>query len=142
MTDLQFWSRFVIATFAAWRITHLLTREDGPGDVIFRARVALDSALVGRLLNCFYCVSVWVAAPLALLVCTDPIDRLLTWIALAGAACLFERLTDDTHAIRRAVAEELSRGRESANGATVRGGSYDAPDRLVDGVRRLHTASV
>jgi len=128
MNDPQFWSRFVIATFAAWRIAHLFTKEDGPADVIFRARAALGDGLAGRLLDCFYCVSVWVAAPLALLVCSDPIERLLTWIALSGAACLFERVsdTDDNEAIRKAVADELLRpetGNDASHGRAAETGS-------------------
>jgi hypothetical protein len=108
MDDPGFWSRFVIATLAAWRITHLLAAEDGPADVIVRVRARLGDGIVGRLLDCFYCLSVWIAAPMALLVCRRPMERLATWIALSGAACLLERLTD-SDGTRKAVAHELLR---------------------------------
>ena len=108
MGDQGFWTRFVIAALAAWRITHLLAAEDGPADAIVRVRARLGDGIVGRLLDCFYCLSVWVAAPMALLVCRDPLERLVTWIALSGAACLFERMTD-TDGKRKAVADELLR---------------------------------
>jgi hypothetical protein len=108
MSDPGFWSRFVIAALAAWRITHLLAAEDGPADVIVRVRARLGDGIGGRLMDCFYCLSVWVAAPMALLVCRDPLERLATWIALSGAACLFERMTDND-GTRKAVADELLR---------------------------------
>ncbi len=106
MGDPGFWPRFVVAALAAWRITHLLSNEDGPADVIVRVRLWLGDGIAGRLLDCFYCSSVWIAAPLALLVCRDPLDRLLAWMALSGAACLLERMTDDDGK-RKAVANEL-----------------------------------
>src|SRR3954464_10691808 len=78
MGDAGFWSHFIIGTLAAWRITHLLSAEDGPADVIVRVRVRLGAGIVGRLLDCFYCLSLWVAAPIALMVCRTPVERLVT----------------------------------------------------------------
>lgn len=92
MSELGFWARFVLAILATWRITHLLAREDGPGDVVVRLRERLGSSAFGTLMDCFYCLSLWVAAPLALLVARTPVDLLLAWPALSGAACLLERL--------------------------------------------------
>jgi hypothetical protein len=109
MTEAGFWSRFVVAALAAWRLTHLFAKEDGPADAIVRGRARLGDGIVGRLLDCFYCLSVWIAAPLALLVCREPLDRLVTWIALSGAACLLERITDADEGTRKAVADELLR---------------------------------
>jgi hypothetical protein len=43
-------------------------------------------------MDCFYCLSFWVAAPLALYVGRGPLDFVLVWLALSGAACLLERL--------------------------------------------------
>ena len=108
MSDPGFWPRFVVATLAAWRITHLLAAEDGPADAIVRMRARLGDGIGGRLMDCFYCLSVWVAAPMALLVCFDPLERLVTWFALSGAACLLERMTDHD-GTRKAVADELLR---------------------------------
>ena len=91
MSELDFWARFVLAVLATWRITHLLAREDGPANVVARVRARLGSGLWGQLMDCFYCLSVWVAAPLALFVCQRPLDRLFAWLALSGGACLLER---------------------------------------------------
>jgi len=85
-------TRFVLAVLATWRVTHLLANEDGPADVIFRLRRRLGEGLIGSLMDCFNCMSIWIAAPLALFVSTDPLTWALSWLALSGGACLLERL--------------------------------------------------
>lgn len=90
--DAGFWPKLVLAIFAAWRLTHLLTREDGPADLIARARAALGNGRWGRMLDCFQCLSLWVAAPISLWITTKPLDAVLVWLAVSGAACLCERI--------------------------------------------------
>jgi hypothetical protein len=87
------WEELILAVLAVWRITHLLNAEDGPWDLIVRIRRAAGEGFFGRLLDCFYCLSVWVAAPLAWLVGTSWRECMLLWPALSGAAILLERLT-------------------------------------------------
>ncbi|MDA0165711.1 DUF1360 domain-containing protein [Solirubrobacter ginsenosidimutans] len=85
-------TRFVLAALATWRVTHLLSEEDGPGDVVVRARARLGDSPAGALMDCFACMSVWVAAPLARTVAPRGADAALAWLALSGAACLLERI--------------------------------------------------
>ena len=87
------WLHVVLAVLATWRLTHLLSQEDGPWDLVVRLRRVLGDSVFGRMLDCFYCLSVWVAAPLALVVASGWSDRILTWLALSGGACLLERAT-------------------------------------------------
>ena len=87
--------RFLLAVLATWRVTHLLAKEDGPADLIVKFRARLGDGLFGKLMDCFYCLSIWVAAPLALFVTRTPIEWLLTWLALSGGACLLERIGRD-----------------------------------------------
>ena len=47
----------------------------------------------GRLFDCFYCLSVWVALPFAYLLGETWGQRLLHWPAISAAAILLERLT-------------------------------------------------
>jgi Protein of unknown function (DUF1360) len=82
----------VLAVLATWRVTHLLANEDGPADVIFRLRRQLGNGFIGSLMDCFNCMSIWVAAPLALYVSTNPLNWFVSWLALSGGACLLERL--------------------------------------------------
>jgi hypothetical protein len=95
MREAGFWVRFVVAVLATWRVTHLLALEDGPADLIVRLRLRLGRSFAGALMDCFKCLSLWIAAPAALFVARRPLDWLLTWLALSGAACLLERLGDE-----------------------------------------------
>lgn len=82
----------LIGALATWRATHLLYAESGPGRVFERLRSAAGNGLAGQALQCFYCVSLWVAAPVALLLSADWRERLLLWLALSAAAIGFERV--------------------------------------------------
>jgi hypothetical protein len=86
------WMAFVLAVLATWRVTHLLASEDGPADVIFKLRAKLGHGLIGGLMDCFHCLSLWIAAPAAFLVASSPLWRVVAWLALSGAACLLEGL--------------------------------------------------
>jgi hypothetical protein len=87
-----FWARFVLGILATWRITHLLANEDGPVDLIVRFRARLGNGVVAKLMDCFQCLSLWVAVPIAFFISRRPLDLLLIWLALSGAACLLERI--------------------------------------------------
>lgn len=84
--------RFCLAALAAWRITHLLSAEDGPGGLVAQARGRLGPGLLGDLADCFGCLSLWVSAPLAPFVVRRRSEVVVCWLALSGAACLLERL--------------------------------------------------
>ena len=87
------WFWFVVAALATWRISHLLQAEDGPGDVVVRLRAWAGDGVLGRGLDCFNCVSVWVSLPLACVIGASPGESLLFWPALSGMAILVERAT-------------------------------------------------
>ena len=91
MDELSFETRFAIGALATWRLAHLLAYEDGPGDVIVRARTRVGDAPIGSLLDCFNCLSIWIAGPFALATARRRRDVASTWLALSGAACLLER---------------------------------------------------
>lgn len=84
--------RFVLVVLAAWRVTHLLAHEDGPADFLARTRQWLGSSFLGSLMDCFNCISIWVAAPLALYISHEPLGWLLVWLATSGAVCLLEKI--------------------------------------------------
>jgi Protein of unknown function (DUF1360) len=92
MSETSFWVRFVLAALATWRVTHLLASEDGPADLIVRFRALLGQNIVGKLMDCFNCLSLWTAAPAALIVSRRPLEWLFSWLALSGGACLLERI--------------------------------------------------
>ena len=54
-------------------------------------------------MDCFQCLSIWVAAPASLVVTRRPRELVPTWLALSGAACLLEGRGDEAVVIERAV---------------------------------------
>jgi hypothetical protein len=87
-----FWARFVLAVLATWRISHLLTSEDGPWEILARMRQWLGDSALGRLMDCFGCVSMWVGAPISFFVLRRLPELFFCWLALSGAAFLLERM--------------------------------------------------
>ena len=93
MSEINFPARFALGALATWRVAHLVAEEDGPGDVVVRLRARAGAGAIGAAMDCLYCLSIWVAAPIALLIAPRARDRALTWLALSGAACLLEQAT-------------------------------------------------
>ena len=58
----------VVGILAVWRITHMLSAEDGPWNLVVWMRRKAGSGFLGSLLDCFYCLSLWIAVPFALLI--------------------------------------------------------------------------
>lgn len=91
--------QFMIITLAVWRITHLLQAEDGPWELVFQLRKAMGSSFWGSLMDCFYCLSIWIALPFALV---HPfvlvqgrafLDMFILWMAFSGGAILLEKFS-------------------------------------------------
>ncbi|HEY1983963.1 MAG TPA: hypothetical protein VGG85_01055 [Terracidiphilus sp.] len=86
--------RFVLSVLALWRVTHLLAEEDGPWELIASLRSKLGPGFAGKLMDCFYCLSLWFSLPLAIWLGNKSwVGTLLQWQALSGAACLLEKAT-------------------------------------------------
>jgi hypothetical protein len=83
----------LIGVLAVWRATHLLYAEDGPWDAAIRLRKAAGEGFWAKLLDCFYCLSLWFAAPAALFIGSTWPERLLLWPALSAGAIVIERVT-------------------------------------------------
>ena len=103
--------RFVLCALAIWRTTHLLAEEDGPWDLIVRLRAGLGASIFGRLMDCFYCLSLWVSLPLAIWLSNGWIGLPVHWLALSGAACLLEKATQKIDRVHATPMEtEILRG--------------------------------
>ncbi len=83
-----------LGILSVWRITHLLQAEDGPWDLTVRFRRFLGNGFLGKLLDCFACLSLWVAAPFAVWLGDGNGQRLLLWLSFSAGALLLERLPD------------------------------------------------
>ena len=82
-----------VGILVVWRITHLFYGEDGPWGIMVRLRRAAGDGFWASLLDCFYCLSLWVAVPFAALLGEGWSERLMLWPALSGGAIVLERLT-------------------------------------------------
>ncbi len=95
-----------LGMLCTWRITHLLQAEDGPWDVVVRIRHGLGSGFWGSLLDCFQCLSLWIAAPLAYLIGEGWGERFVLWPALSAGAILLETVTGHPRGTAPASYEE------------------------------------
>lgn len=84
---------FALSALAIWRVAHLLAKENGPWHLIARVRGAMGSSALGRLMDCFYCLSFLVSLPPAVWLSSSPAGFLLHWLSLSAVACLVERAT-------------------------------------------------
>jgi len=84
---------FILCTLAVWRLTHLFVLEDGPWDFVFHLRKSLGNSIFGKAMDCFYCLSLWIAVPFTFIVFHDWIGWVIGWLALSGAACILEQFT-------------------------------------------------
>jgi len=60
---------FILCTLAIWRLAYLLSQEDGPFDIVFTFRKLLGQGFFGSLLDCFHCLTLWLAIPFAFFLC-------------------------------------------------------------------------
>ena len=92
MTNTNSFYGFLLGILSVWRVTHLLHAEDGPWESVVWFRRLAGDGFWGKLLDCFYCLSVWIAAPFAIFLGRQPGERLLLWTALSAGAILTERV--------------------------------------------------
>lgn len=91
MTQTVFY--WILSVLVVWRVTHLLSGEDGPFDIIVKLRKKAGAGFFGGLLDCFYCLSIWIALPFGIWLGSPWWEKALFWLAISGAACLLEQMT-------------------------------------------------
>lgn len=96
----------LVGILITWRVTHLLSTESGPWDILGKFRRLAGTGIVGELLSCFYCLSLWTAAPLAWLLADNWRHRILLWPALSAGAILLERITTRGESAAPIILEE------------------------------------
>jgi hypothetical protein len=82
---------FVLSVLATWRITALVAYESGPFRSLESLRRLLVSLRLGRLVSCFHCLGLWIAAIVVLIVYRWEPSSVLVWFAVAGAVSIIER---------------------------------------------------
>jgi hypothetical protein len=96
----------VLGTLGVWRIAHLINQEAGPGELFTRLRRWVGSGFLGQLLDCFYCLSFWIAVPFAAVIGHTWLERSLLWPALSGAAIILEKMSAQTRPAATGYYEE------------------------------------
>ena len=90
----------LIQVLATWRLTSLLGREDGPFEMFAKMRdlagikyneqsYPYSNNVVGKMLLCFLCTSIWAAILVVLL--TGPFT-LIQILAVSGGAIFMDKL--------------------------------------------------
>jgi hypothetical protein len=93
LPDLMKFYWLILGVLSVWRVTHFLQAEDGPWDIVVRLRLGVGNGFWGKLLDCFYCLSVWISAPFAWWLGEDSRERVLLWISFSAGAILLQKLT-------------------------------------------------
>jgi hypothetical protein len=78
----------------SWYVAYVLVKTSGPFNMFGRLRAATT---LGGLLECVYCLVVWVAAVGYLLLYVTPFAPVVYIGAVAGAAMLAHRYTGGDH---------------------------------------------
>jgi hypothetical protein len=94
MLDATPWNAvaFVVSTMCAWRVTHLLTQEDGPHGSFARARRLLSTIGAAPIISCFHCTAVWISLGVVLIVYRVGLEVLPLTFAVAGAVSTLQRI--------------------------------------------------
>lgn len=86
------WLVATLAALAVYRAARMVAEEDGPFFVFKRLRATYtnDKSSIAVGLRCFYCISLWLALPVTVLLCVaggwDIWLWPVWWLGLAGAA--------------------------------------------------------
>lgn len=97
---------FVILTFAVWRLSSLLSQENGPGDVFAKLRERLGveedelsrygTSIASNLIVCLWCLSLWLGLITAIFYHILPGETVAVAIVfgLSAGAILMEETLD------------------------------------------------
>ena len=84
------WFWIVLAVLAVWRLTHLLHLERGPWGMFEGGRSLARKGGLGELVDCFFCLSLWTAAPIAWWIGSTWAEWFIAWLACSAGAILIE----------------------------------------------------
>jgi lipoprotein signal peptidase len=86
--------KYWVLVIVVWRLTHLISAEDGPFDLIIKVRKLAGNSFFGKLMDCFYCLSIWMGLLAALYMSRDAKEIVLLCLYYSGAAILLEKITN------------------------------------------------
>jgi hypothetical protein len=89
---------FIVVLMAAYRLAHMIAREEGPFSMFASLRGRIDSnqaTWIGRGLNCAACISVWTSLIVVLAVLYLPaeiVTPLVFWLAVACGGLILNKV--------------------------------------------------
>ncbi|RXH54814.1 hypothetical protein [Granulicella sibirica] len=83
--------RVVAAALAVWRLTHLIHSEDGPFRILKRMREALRRLSMSGAVDCFLCLSIWVAVPFGCVLGSSFAEVVILILAFSAVTILIDR---------------------------------------------------
>lgn len=86
--------KYVVLAIVVWRITHLVNVEDGPFDIIIKLRKLAGRSFWGKLMDCFYCLSVWTGLGVALYSAKGWLEIIILTFYFSGTSLLIEKITN------------------------------------------------
>jgi hypothetical protein len=86
--------KYFLLVIVVWRLTHLISAEDGPFDLIIKLRKAAGQSFFGKLMDCFYCLSIWIGLAAAFLASRNAKEIIILCLYYSGASILLEKLTN------------------------------------------------
>jgi hypothetical protein len=87
--------KYFILVIVVWRLTHLISAEDGPFDLIYKLRKLAGDSFFGKLMDCFYCLSIWIGLGCAFFAAwNNPIEVVILTLYYSGASLILEKLTN------------------------------------------------
>ena len=86
--------KYFVLIIVVWRLTHLISGEDGPFDLIIKLRKSLGNSFFGKLMDCFYCLSIWIGSACAWYAGDDLIEIIMFTLYYSGASILLEKITN------------------------------------------------
>lgn len=86
--------KYLILVIVVWRLTHLISAEDGPFDLIIKFRKLLGKSFFGKLMDCFYCLSIWIGLLAAFYIGNNVEEIIILCLYYSGSSILLEKLTN------------------------------------------------
>lgn len=98
------WLELVLGILATWRVTSLFVYEEGPWELFEKLRYKTGvyflnpdteqpETMLGKLLSCFWCTSIWVAALVGLIL-TQSWTIIVVVPSLSAGAILIDTLIE------------------------------------------------
>jgi hypothetical protein len=86
--------KYFVFVIVVWRVTHLIALEDGPFDSIIRLRNLAGNSFFGKLMDCFYCLSIWIGFACAIYASRNFEEIVILCFYYSGTSILLEKSTN------------------------------------------------